>query len=75
MKQFPRRFGISRTGSSGDDRFARLSIIRLCCLETLAAKRLDQAMTFVEHEWVVSEDKVARRLWVEIGPHHLRSNR
>jgi len=71
MKQFPRKFGISRSG----DRFARLSIIRICCNEVLAPKRIGQAMSFIEHEWNVSEEKVARRLWVEIGPHHLRSNR
>jgi predicted nuclease of predicted toxin-antitoxin system len=71
MKHFPKRFGISRTG----DRFARLSIIRICCSETLAAHRIQQAMTLIEHEWAFSEEKVARRLWVEIGAHHLRSNR
>jgi predicted nuclease of predicted toxin-antitoxin system len=70
MKQFPRRFGISQNS----DRFNRLSIIRLCCNEVLAAKRLDQAMT-VEHEWNVSAEKVARRLWVDVAPHFLRSNR
>jgi predicted nuclease of predicted toxin-antitoxin system len=47
MKQFPRRFGISR----GSDRFAGLSIIRICCNEVLASKRLAQAMSLIEHEW------------------------
>jgi predicted nuclease of predicted toxin-antitoxin system len=70
MKQFPRRFGISR----GNDRFAGLSIIRICCNEVLASKRVAQAMTFIEHEWSCT-DKAARRLWVEIGSHHLRTNR
>lgn len=70
MKQLSKRFGI---GSS--DRFARLSLIFLCCNETLAAKRLQQAMSFIEHEWNVSEEKAARRLWVDIGPHFLRTNR
>lgn len=71
MKGLAKRFGIS----SGSDRFARLSIIRICCNEVLASKRLDQAMSFVEHEWTISAEKVARRLWVDIGPHWLRSNR
>jgi predicted nuclease of predicted toxin-antitoxin system len=71
MKQFPKRFGISH----GSPRFAELSIIRICCNETLAAKRLAHAMSFIEHEWMVSEEKAARRLWVEIGPHWLRTNR
>jgi hypothetical protein len=71
VRRFPQRYGISR----GSDRFLRLNLIGLCCNEVLAAKRLKQAMSFIEHEWNVSEEKVARRLWVEIGPHHLRSNR
>lgn len=71
MKTFAKRFGISH----GSSRFAKLNIIRLCCNEVLASKRLDQAMTFIEHEWQVSEEKTARRLWVEIGPHFLRTNR
>jgi hypothetical protein len=32
-------------------------------------------MTLIEHEWDVSEEKVARRLWVDVGPHHIRTNR
>jgi predicted nuclease of predicted toxin-antitoxin system len=71
MKRLAKRFGVSNSS----ERFKRLSIIRLCCNELLAAKRLRQAMTFVEHEWTISEEKVARRLWVDIGPHFLRSNR
>lgn len=71
MKQFPKRFGIS----GGSDRFARLNIIRICCDEVLASKRLEQAMSLIEHEWSVSEKKVARRLWIDIAPHHLKSNR
>jgi predicted nuclease of predicted toxin-antitoxin system len=71
MKQLARRFG----QSVKSERFKRLSIIRLCCNEVLAAKRLGQAMTLIEHEWAVSEEKVARRLWIDIGPHFVRSNR
>lgn len=71
MKRLAQRFGIGR----GSTRFARLSLIWLCCNETLAAKRLQQALSFIEHEWNVSEEKTARRLWVDIGPHFLRTNR
>jgi predicted nuclease of predicted toxin-antitoxin system len=71
MKEFPRRFGVA----PNSDRFKRLSIIRLCCNETLASKRLEQAMTLIEHEWAFSEEKFARRLWVDVGPHHIRTNR
>jgi predicted nuclease of predicted toxin-antitoxin system len=71
MKQLAQRYGMTPRG----DRFARLSLIRLCCDEVLASKRLSHAMTFVEHEWAVSEEKAARRMWVDIGAHFLRSNR
>lgn len=71
MKQMSQRYGMTARG----DRFARLSLIRLCCDEVLASKRLKHAMSFVEHEWAVSKEKTARRMWVEIGAHFLRSNR
>jgi predicted nuclease of predicted toxin-antitoxin system len=71
MKTFAKRFGISH----GSERFARLNLIRICCNEVLAAKRLEQAMSFIINEWAVSNGKVARRLWVEIGPHSLKTNR
>jgi predicted nuclease of predicted toxin-antitoxin system len=71
MKQFAKRFGISQ----GSTRFDRLNLIRLCCSEVLAAKRADQAMSLIEHEWNFTGEKASRRLWVEIGPHHLRTNR
>ena len=71
MKEFPRRFGVA----PNSDRFKRLSIVRVCCNETLASKRVEQEMTLIEHEWIVSEEKVARRLWVDVGAHHIRTNR
>jgi hypothetical protein len=71
LKQFPTRFGVSQNS----DRFKKLSIIRLCCNETLANKRLQQAMTLIEHEWAVSGEGAVHRLWVDVGPHHMRTNR
>jgi predicted nuclease of predicted toxin-antitoxin system len=62
MKSFPKRFRISH----GSQRFANLSIIRICCNETQAAHRIRQAMSLIEHEWGVSSEKVARRRWVEV---------
>jgi predicted nuclease of predicted toxin-antitoxin system len=67
MSQIARRLGIS--GS----RFKKLSLIKLGCSEPLAAKRLAQAMSFIEHEWAVADTKAGRRLFVEIGTHVLRS--
>jgi hypothetical protein len=33
------------------------------------------AMSFVEHEWKISDAKAARRLYIEIGKHFLKTNR
>jgi hypothetical protein len=52
-----------------------LSVIRLCCNETQAAHRVRQAMTLIEHEWRFVRAKTARRLWVDVGPHYMRTNR
>ena len=71
MKAFPKRYGISK----GSPRYSRLSLIWIGCNEVLAAKRLEQAMTLIEHEWKISEEKAARRLWIEISPHHIRTMR
>lgn len=69
MKQLARRYGI------GSGRFKRLSLIKFLCPEPMAAKRLEQAMSLIEHEWLVSSEKVARRLFVEVGKQFLRTNR
>jgi predicted nuclease of predicted toxin-antitoxin system len=58
-----------------DDRFARLSLIKFHCEEHQAANRIRQAMSLIEHEWQHSEEKVARRLYVEIGLQYLRTYR
>jgi len=71
VKGFARRYGTAQRG----DRFDRLNLIHLRCGEVLAAKRIDQAMSFVEHEWAITEEKIARRMWIDIGPHYLRSHR
>jgi predicted nuclease of predicted toxin-antitoxin system len=71
MRQIAKRFG----SPSMNNRFSRLNLIRICCEETQAAKRILQAISFIEHEWKFSCEKVARRLWVDIGAHFLKSNR
>jgi hypothetical protein len=71
MKTFPKRFG---TGHA-NDRFANLSLIRIGCNEVLASKRIDQAMSLIEHEWLFSTAKNARRLWIDLGAHVIRTNR
>ncbi len=57
------------------DRFKRLHVLHLCCPEPQAEARIDQAMTLVLMEWELCRRKTARRLWIEIGSHHIRTNR
>ena len=45
------------------------------CNEVMAAKRLDQAMSFIEHERKFACEKAARRTWVDVEPHKLVSYR
>jgi len=71
MKQMAKRYGITPQG----ERFDRLCIIRLCCNEVLAAKRLEQAISLINHEWTFTQGKAARRMWVDICPHQLRTHR
>ncbi len=69
MKQAARRFGI------GNERFKRLSLIHFQCPEPMASERLNEAMSFVEHEWTVATASAARRLFVVIGKQVLRTHR
>lgn len=71
MKQLAKRYGVTPRG----ERFPSLNIIRLCCREALASKRLMQASSLILHEWDYARAKAARRLWVDIHPHFIRSNR
>ena len=71
MKRMVKRFGSPNVS----ERYSSLNLIFIGCNEVLAAKRLDHAMSFIENEWDVTCKKVARRLWVDIGPHCLRSYR
>jgi hypothetical protein len=69
MKQIAKRHGMSH------DRFSRLNLIKFSCPEPMGHKRLKFAMSFVEHEWKISDAKVARRLYVEIGKQFLKTYR
>lgn len=71
MKKFARRYG----SAEGDDRFARLNMLSLECGEVIAAKWLTYAMSLVEHEFRISQQKLAGRMWVVVGRHTLRTNR
>lgn len=71
MKQLAKQYGLTPTS----DRFSRLSVIRICCNEVGAASRVKQAISFIEHEWEFATKKAARRMWVDIGQHFLKSHR
>ena len=71
MKQIAQRYGMTPRNT----RFERLSLIQICCDEVLASKRVEHAMSFLEFEWAFKLEKAARRMWVEIGPHVLKTNR
>ncbi|WP_139832397.1 DUF5615 family PIN-like protein [Mesorhizobium australicum] len=71
FNQLAKRYGVTPQG----DRYDELSIIRLGCNEVLASKRLAQAMSLIGVEWSYALEKKARRMWVDIGPHFIRTNR
>lgn len=66
-----KRYGVTPRGN----KFTELNIIRLCCNEVLASKRLGQAMHLIHMEWSYAREKKSRRLWVDIGSHFIRTNR
>ena len=71
MKEFARKYGVTPRS----DRFTKLNIIRLCCNEVLASKRLEQAFTLIEHEWQFAEALTARRLWIDVHKDYIRTHR
>ena len=67
---------VRRFGSSPDNaRFKSLNLIWLSCGPVMATKRVEQAMSFIEHEWDFACRKRARRLWIDIGQHRMISHR
>ena len=69
MKQYVRRKG------QGPDRFKSLHLLKFNCPEPMAARRLEEAMTMVVLEWSIAHQKAARRVYVEIGTHDIRTFR
>jgi predicted nuclease of predicted toxin-antitoxin system len=67
MRRMVRRFG----APGNSEKYYGLNLISICCNEVLAAKRLTQAMSFIEREWRFACEKTARRMWVDIEPHKL----
>ncbi len=71
LKRLVRRFGSSPENAS----FKSLNLIWLSCGPVMAMKRIEQAMSFIEHEWEFACRKRARRLWIDIGPHRMATYR
>lgn len=62
----------------GSRRFRRLSILRFeKCRESRAAKRIDDAMSLIEHEWAIGGGKESkdRRMFVVVTDGTIRTNR
>jgi hypothetical protein len=70
MKRMAKRYGAAVA-----PRFEKLSLIQLCCTGPAAAARVDQAMALIEQEWAFVRAKAARRLWIDISTHFIRTNR
>ena len=69
MRKLAQRRGV------GQRRYRRLSLIKLSCRETIAARRVGAAMSLIEHEWTLDEAPSARRIFIEIGDSFIRTFR
>ena len=69
MKQMARHFGL------GSQRFKKLSLIKLSCREHSAARRVEAALSLIEHEWNVGQNNPHRKLHIEIGDNVIRTVR
>jgi predicted nuclease of predicted toxin-antitoxin system len=69
MKRIAQGYGV------GSGRYLRLGLIKLSCFEPDAAKRVRVAMSLIEHEWMITEGTMGRRIFVDIGDSVIRSHR
>ena len=69
MKKLAQQRGV------GQNRYKRLSLIKLSCPETEAVDRLKEAMSLIEHEWSLAKDPSKRRIFIEIGKTYIRTVR
>lgn len=59
----------------GRGRFRKLSRIALRCNEPQAAQRIEKAMDLIESEYEIAQESHDMRLIIEIGNHHIRTER
>jgi len=67
--------GLVKKHGVSNGRFKRLSLIKLSCPAPRAVDRLKTAMSLIEHEWIVSGTKTARRVHIEIKTDIIRTMR
>lgn len=67
MKQLARDNGV------GAARFAKLNLLKLSCPEPIAAARIKETMSLIEHEWNVDQKDRTRKLFVEISTSIIRT--
>jgi len=69
MRKIAQQRGVSQR------RYRRLSLIKLSCRETIAARRVAAAMSLIEHEWALADASSSRRVFIEIGDSFIRTLR
>lgn len=69
MREIAKRYGV------GSTRFRRLHLLQFRCNEAQSIHRVKEAASLIEAEWKLSEKKVARRFWVEVGESYIRTHR
>lgn len=60
MKKMVKKFGVS------NERFKKLSLVKLSCKSPQAAHRLNSALSLIQDEWTISSNSSVRRLYIEI---------
>lgn len=67
---------IAARAGIGQRRFRRLSLLRFeKCRESQAARRLEMALSLVEHEWKAGNGERDRRMFVVITSETIRTHR
>ena len=71
MKRLAQRYGSAPQHA----RFKELHLIRIGCNGPMARARVEQAMDLIESEWAFACDKAARRMWIDICNHYIKTHR
>jgi predicted nuclease of predicted toxin-antitoxin system len=61
MRETAKKNGVSNS------RYKKLSLIKISCNETQAANRVSQFMQLIASEWHISDEKLSRRLFIDVG--------